>query len=74
MLRFSGAERSVACGSLRKPAGRACGHGDGGMGDGPAGKGLVPAPVPIAHTSQMMSDSYLFRRISEGGAQFETAP
>lgn len=43
-------------------------HGDGGMGDGPASAGLDPAPVPIAHTSQMMGDSYLFWRISEGGA------
>jgi mono/diheme cytochrome c family protein len=42
-------------------------HGDGAMGDGPAAAGLDPAPVPIAHTSQMMSDSYLFWRVSEGG-------
>jgi mono/diheme cytochrome c family protein len=42
-------------------------HGDGGMGDGPASAGLDPAPSPIAHTSQMVSDSYLFWRISEGG-------
>ncbi len=48
-------------------------HGDGGMGDGPTGQGLDPAPAPIAHTSQMLSDSYLFWRISEGGAQFNTA-
>ena len=43
-------------------------HGDGGMGDGPAGTGLDPAPVPIAHTSQMLGDNYLFWRISEGGS------
>lgn len=43
-------------------------HGDGAMGDGPASAGLDPAPVAIAHTSQMMGDSYLFWRISEGGA------
>jgi len=48
-------------------------HGDGGMGDGPAGMGLNPAPAPIAHSSQMLSDSYLFWRISEGGAPFGTA-
>lgn len=48
-------------------------HGDGGMGDGPAGQNLDPAPAPIAHSSQMLSDSYLFWRISEGGAQFNTA-
>lgn len=43
-------------------------HGDGGMGDGPAGAALDPAPVPIAHTSQMLGDNYLFWRISDGGA------
>jgi len=43
-------------------------HGDGGMGDGPSGEALEPAPAPIAHTSQMMGDDYLFYRISEGGA------
>ncbi|MCL4261623.1 MAG: c-type cytochrome [Anaerolineae bacterium] len=43
-------------------------HGDGGMGDGPAGVSLNPAPAPVAHTSQMMGDDYLFWRISEGGA------
>jgi mono/diheme cytochrome c family protein len=43
-------------------------HGDGGMGDGPAGQGLDPPPSPIAHTSQMLGDDYLFWRISEGGA------
>jgi len=48
-------------------------HGDGGMGDGPAGQGMDPAPAPIAHSSQMLSDSYLFWRISEGGAPFNTA-
>lgn len=43
-------------------------HGDGGMGDGPGGVALDPAPAAIAHTSQMMGDDYLFWRISEGGA------
>jgi mono/diheme cytochrome c family protein len=43
-------------------------HGDGGIGDGPAGQGLDPAPANIAHTSQMLGDDYLFWRISEGGA------
>lgn len=43
-------------------------HGDGGMGDGPTGAQLDPAPAPIAQTSQMMGDDYLFWRISEGGA------
>lgn len=48
-------------------------HGDGGMGDGPAGVALDPSPAPVAHTSQMMGDDYLFWRISEGGVPFDTA-
>jgi mono/diheme cytochrome c family protein len=42
-------------------------HGDGGMGDGPAAANLDPAPVAIAHTSQMLGDDYIYWRISEGG-------
>jgi mono/diheme cytochrome c family protein len=42
-------------------------HGDGGMGDGPGALNLDPPVSPIAHTSQMLSDAYLFWRISEGG-------
>ena len=49
--------------------------GDGGMGDGPAGTAIDPAASPIAHTSQMLGDDYLFWRISEGGtmAPFNSA-
>jgi mono/diheme cytochrome c family protein len=47
-------------------------HGDGGMGDDPVGSSLNPPPSPIAHTSQMMADDYLFWRISEGGSEFST--
>ena len=43
------------------------------MGDGPGGKEFDPAPAPLAHTSQMMADDYLFWRISEGGSAFGTA-
>lgn len=42
-------------------------HGDGGMGDGPAAANLDPAVSPIAHTSQMLGEAYLFWRVSEGG-------
>lgn len=48
-------------------------HGDGGMGDGPAGSALDPAPAAVAHSSQMMADDYLFWRISEGGTPFNTS-
>jgi mono/diheme cytochrome c family protein len=43
-------------------------HGDEGLGDGPGGTALDPAPAPIAHTARMLADGYLFWRISEGGA------
>ncbi len=42
-------------------------HGAGGMGDGVIAQSLDPAPAPIAHTSRMLGDDYLFWRISEGG-------
>ena len=48
-------------------------HGDGGLGDGPLGENLDPAPSNVAHTSQMMDDAYLFWRISEGGTKFGTS-
>jgi len=47
-------------------------HGDGGMGDGPGGISLDPAPAPIAHSGQMLGDAYMFWRITEGGILFET--
>ena len=47
-------------------------HGDGGMGDGPVATSLDPAPAPIAHTSSMLSDGYLYWRIAEGGAPFKS--
>lgn len=48
-------------------------HGELGMGDGAAGQALDPKPAPIAQSSQMMPDGYLFWRVSEGGAHFSTA-
>jgi len=53
---------------------RVC-HGDTGQGDGPAATNLDPPPAPIVHTAQMLSDAYLFYRISEGGdfAPFNSA-
>jgi mono/diheme cytochrome c family protein len=58
-----GAEAYASC--------AAC-HGDTGLGDGPASLSLDPAATNIARTSQMMGDDYLFWRISEGGAPFDT--
>lgn len=48
-------------------------HGIEGMGNDPAGSTLVPAPAPVAHTSQMLSDAYLFWRTIDGGADFNSA-
>ena len=48
-------------------------HGDGGMGDGPAGQVLDPVAAPVAHTSTRMTDGYLFWRVAEGGAVFSSA-
>ena len=42
-------------------------HGDGGMGDGPAGQALDPLPAAISHTSRMLGDDYMYWRVSEGG-------
>lgn len=42
-------------------------HGNDGLGDGPAGTALDPAPAPVARTSQRMGDDYFFWRTSEGG-------
>jgi mono/diheme cytochrome c family protein len=66
-------EESIQRGAAIYAAQCASCHGDGGMGDGPAGAALDPAPAPIAHSSLMMGDDYLFWRISEGGGVFGTA-
>ena len=66
-------EASLARGAATYAAQCATCHGDFGNGDGPAGAALDPAPAPIAHTSQMMSDAYLFWRITVGGVPFETS-
>jgi mono/diheme cytochrome c family protein len=65
-------ENSLERGKTLYTANCASCHGDGGMGDGPAGAALAPAPAPVAHSSQMMADDYLFWRVSEGGAEFGT--
>lgn len=66
-------ESSLARGADLYAANCASCHGDGGMGDGPAGSTLDPVPAPVAHTSQMMADDYLYWRISEGGTAFSTS-
>jgi mono/diheme cytochrome c family protein len=66
-------EESLARGAALYATNCASCHGDGGMGDGPAGSALDPAPAAVAHTSQMMADDYLFWRLSEGGTPFGTS-
>lgn len=48
-------------------------HGEAGLGDGPSATSLNPAPSPVAHTSAMLSDGYLYWRIAEGGVEFKSA-
>lgn len=43
-------------------------HGETGLGDGPAGAALDPAPGNLQTASKDASDAYLFWIISEGGA------
>jgi mono/diheme cytochrome c family protein len=64
---------SIARGQALYTANCASCHGDSGMGEGLAGQQLDPPAAPIAHTSQMLSDGYLFWRITEGGHSFDTA-
>lgn len=61
----------VVGGELYSKMCAAC-HGDGGMGDGPTAASLDPAPSPVAHTSTMLSDGYLYWRVAEGGAEFKS--
>jgi len=42
-------------------------HGPAGRGDGPAAGGLDPKPQNLAENQGILSDAYLFWRISEGG-------
>ncbi len=77
---YAGLHNPVAAGSVSLARGqeiysencRTC-HGVSGLGDGPDGAQLSPGPAPIKISGQMLSDEYLFWRISEGGEVFDTA-
>ena len=66
-------DESVAAGKMTYDLFCATCHGESGLGDGPAGLALDPPAAPIAQTSLMMGDAYLYWRISEGGVEFGTA-
>lgn len=51
-------------------------HGEGGMGDGPAGATLTPQPRNLADSSYVstLSDEHLIKVISDGGAAVGLSP
>ena len=51
-------------------------HGSSGLGDGPAGKALVPPPANLAwlsHSRMGGSDRYIYWTVAEGGLPLGTA-
>jgi mono/diheme cytochrome c family protein len=48
-------------------------HGEAGKGDGAASRALNPRPGDLSLVASMVDDSYLFWRISDGGAELKTA-
>jgi mono/diheme cytochrome c family protein len=66
-------EASIARGAAIYAANCASCHGESGMGDGPAGAALNPAPAALATSISTVEDDYLFWRISEGSGPFNSA-
>ncbi len=66
-------EGSIARGAAVYAANCASCHGESGMGDGPAGAALDPAPAALATSISTVADDYLFWRISEGSGPFNSA-
>ena len=60
-----GADASTAGAEVFKTNCAAC-HGETGLGDGPAGAALDPAPKNLAELQTLASDDYLFWRINTG--------
>ena len=57
----------IAAGEILYEANCSACHGVTGEGDGPASGGLNPPPGNLALRQPVMSDSYMFWRISDGG-------
>ena len=70
---ISGNKESIARGAAIYAASCASCHGERGMGDGPAGAALDPAPAALATSISTVGDDYLFWRISEGSGPFSSA-
>ena len=60
-----GADAATAGAEVFKTNCAAC-HGDTGLGDGPAGATLDPAPKNLAELQAQAGDDYLFWRITTG--------
>ena len=60
-----GADAATAGAEVFKTNCAAC-HGDTGLGDGPAGAALDPAPKNLAELQAQAGDDYLFWRITTG--------
>ena len=60
-----GADAATAGDEVFKTNCAAC-HGETGLGDGPAGAALDPAPKNLAELQTLASDDYLFWRINTG--------
>lgn len=64
---YVGDPEAIAEGEIVYQANCSSCHGNTGEGDGPASAGLEPKPKNLAENQSILSDSYLFWRISEGG-------
>ena len=60
-----GADAATAGAEVFKTNCATC-HGDTGLGDGPAGAALDPAPKNLAYLQAQAGDDYLFWRITTG--------
>lgn len=67
---FEGDHEAIEAGEVIFQTNCATCHGPEGQGDGPAAEGLDPKPAKLADGAMMgmLSDGYVFWRVSKGGA------